>query len=727
MKSATRRCAFGAALTLTAAGLALACGFDFPQTLLDHRQDTLLGLRPTDWMSMQIGDLLPQVTDTLKANEGTNVTAADIERSEVDATHAAQLATMRAAKDGAAAYAAGDGLPEAVRLYAAGAVEFQHAATAARAKEDASAQLAAALSYFQNVLRLPDEQRAPRAMWASYMAGRVQRLAAGPAAPDRAIAYFQQTRDLARKGLPDPLGLAVASYGEEARIALEQGDVPHAAELYLEQAARGSAMARSSLGDIGERLAADPDLALQHIQDQRLQKLWFATVLAEGPHGYYLQRPGDGADLPNSWAARVIKVTAGMDRTKASRLDGLAAIAYTTGSFDLAASLAAGVNTPLAAVVRAKLALRAGDRGTAAKEFAAAISHRSGDKATEAAGLSDRGWSRLLAENGVLAMSRGDYADALQSLLEAGSEHWLDAAYVAERVLTLDELTGFANRHVPARTARDQRISTDPYWHDYFGTPPDTSRALRLLLARRQMREQQFDAALENFRNNDFAVDEKHPSLAAIAGEYVAAIRDSTKSWTRIKRAAALFKAAQLSKLYGMELLGYELAPDFSTFGGETTMNLKAEAGSYSGVDENSRVNANPPPEVRFHYRAVAFDLANRSADNLPPRSQAFAAVLCASLRWAQSGDDMDQARSQYRRYVREAAYVPWSPKFGARCEAPDFRRASAFLWQTRIHSARVALRPYKFPLVVLAMAAVVGGVFALRRRRIRARLNVAP
>ncbi len=263
MKSATRRCAFGAALTLTAAGLALACGFDFPQTLLDHRQDTLLGLRPTDWMSMQIGDLLPQVTDTLKANEGTNVTAADIERSEVDATHAAQLATMRAAKDGAAAYAAGDGLPEAMRLYVAGAVEFQRAATAARAKEDASAQLAARcrISRTCSGCRMSSERHGQcgRAIWPVGCNAWPQVLPR----PTARFAYFQQTRDLARKGLPDPLGLAVASYGEEARIALEQGDVPHAAELYLEQAARGSAMARSSLGDIGERLAADPDLALQ--------------------------------------------------------------------------------------------------------------------------------------------------------------------------------------------------------------------------------------------------------------------------------------------------------------------------------------------------------------------------------------------------------------------------------------------------------------------------------
>jgi hypothetical protein len=114
-----------------------------------------------------------------------------------------------------------------------------------------------------------------------------------------------------------------------------------------------------------------------------------------------------------------------------------------------------------------------------------------------------------------------------------------------------------------------------------------------------------------------------------------------------------------------------------------------------------------------------ARDSAKRSADHLPPRSQAFAAVLCASLRWARSNNDHDLATSLYQRYVLEGAYVGWSAKFGGRCEQPDFDRASALLWDMRMKSARAALRPYKIPLVGLAVAAVVAvALFVARRRK---------
>jgi hypothetical protein len=51
-------------------------------------------------------------------------------------------------------------------------------------------------------------------------------------------------------------------------------------------------------------------------------------------------------------------------------------------------------------------------------------------------------------------------------------------------------------------------------------------------------------------------------------------------------------------------------------------------------------------------------------------------------------------------------------------CEAPDFRAAQAFLWQSRIHAVRLALRPWKIPLAVLAAAVLAGcAVWVVRRR----------
>jgi len=169
-----------------------------------------------------------------------------------------------------------------------------------------------------------------------------------------------------------------------------------------------------------------------------------------------------------------------------------------------------------------------------------------------------------------------------------------------------------------------------------------------------------------------------------------------------------------------MELMGYELTPDFALYNGRMIRGGRDVAeGPYVTQDEVSRVNAKQTPEARFHYRGVALDLAKRAADYLPARSHAFAAVLCTSLRWARSNGDAALAQAIYQRYVSEGAYVGWSEKFGGRCEAPDFPKASKLLWQTRMHSARVAVRPYEIPLIVLVTGGVIGiGVLVVRRRR---------
>ena len=73
------------------------------------------------------------------------------------------------------------------------------------------------MAFFQAIDRLPAEQRKIRAVTAAYMRGRIhQRL--GQFAPARAD--FQAARRYAEAGAPDPMGLAVASLGEEARLDL---------------------------------------------------------------------------------------------------------------------------------------------------------------------------------------------------------------------------------------------------------------------------------------------------------------------------------------------------------------------------------------------------------------------------------------------------------------------------------------------------------------------------
>ena len=60
-----------------------------------------------------------------------------------------------------------------------------------------------------------------------------------------------------------------------------------------------------------------------------------------------------------------------------------------------------------------------------------------------------------MAELGVLKLSRGEFAQALDALLRSG--FWQDAAYVAERVLTTDELKTYVDQNWPMRETPHQR------------------------------------------------------------------------------------------------------------------------------------------------------------------------------------------------------------------------------------------------------------------------------
>jgi hypothetical protein len=71
---------------------------------------------------------------------------------------------------------------------------------------------------------------------------------------DKALEYYQMTRDLAKRGFADSAGLAVASIGWEARIRYRNGDYDKAIKLYLEQLAAGDLSAASSLSETGNAL-----------------------------------------------------------------------------------------------------------------------------------------------------------------------------------------------------------------------------------------------------------------------------------------------------------------------------------------------------------------------------------------------------------------------------------------------------------------------------------------
>jgi hypothetical protein len=855
------------ALTLLLAAIAgttlvIACGPDFPAQLLDDRKGTLLAT-PSNSFAYEASHLVP-AGDSLRSVESSYY--AEPQTGSPDDTDKAlgadlriRLAAMRHSKDGDAAYAAGAGVPPALRLYTAGAVDYRLAygsgAESLESARDSVAFAARAQRRFQAVLDLPPDAAAPRAVWAAYMlatlqaqalddatsdnAGAADTKAASAAARtarnirrDQAAHAFEVVRERARAGADDSQGLAVASYGEQARLyldgpngacsyealangdlctdAIAPADMKHALRLYAEQAAHGSDSALQSLRTLAEWALYDPAHVRSLIDDPLAQHLLVAYALARigdivdgkpdsafdtyavfdlnGQHGLADAGVGNAHITPNPLLATLVDALVTLPAERLDGADRVAALAYRVGRYDLAARLAGRLESPLAWWVRAKLATRQGDAAAAALAYAHAVQAF----AQNSGKLPAAGQTRLRGEQGVLSLSRGQYVEALDQLYQAAlgaqpgslpedgsaiGDYWNDLAYVAERVLTTEELRTYIDAHVPATQVPvvDMAHMDNAAQLDWMRQHPVmVADRLRQLLARRLMREDARAQALPYFPADDDArflsgvwVDGvyvlKPNHLRQAAADYDSALKQAHDAWRDNTRAQAWYRAALLARRQGMDLIGYEQDPDYAVYDGGYTYGAgrNADPDGRAYADSNdiaanaaSAANADTPagraardlpgpyvteeerrryaasearPYARFHYREIAADHAVAAAGLLPARSQAYAATLCRATRFI-IDDDPDRASSIYTRYVKEGAAVPFGATFGRECPEPDFRAAERFpyvqAWRmVRRHPVPAALAA---AAAVAVLAALTIAAVRLRRRRRARRLGQA-
>ncbi len=133
------------------------------------------------------------------------------------------------------------------------------------------------------------------------------------------------------------------------------------------------------------------------------------------------------------------------------------------------------------------------------------------------------------------------------------------------------------------------------------------------------------------------------------------------------RRAAALWQAAQITRLQGIELMGTELAPDWFIFGGnfelgtlEEQIEWRSEQGVLSASEaERTRFAAEPlEHNNRFHYRYIATDLAWEAASLMPDNSDETALVLCRAGTWLKNRDPKAADRF-YKALVRRCRQTP--------------------------------------------------------------------
>ena len=688
-------------------GSALACGPDFPMRLLDNRGQSLAEL-PEGNFNLEISRLGHAIAGLKNVTAATNIPG-DGYGDAPDYTHQRDTAEqagltpeqqalvkqLRSLTDARQVEEQGANLPPEHRLYLAGAVAFN------------AGDHGLAADYFQKVLALPAEQRPLRSTWAAYSLGRAlfaMNSGAG-ATPDllaQSRKAFEQTRQLSIDGFSDPLELGVASLGEEARVARTAGDWDNAIQLYATQNLHGSAVGYTSLKLLMADLAAMPDEQLAGLlKGKAVQQLVTASLISRLGWSFGDQPPNE---------QKLIKLLQSSTRGSLDNADRLAAMNYQQGDYASAkAFLEQAGDGGLAWWLRAKLAVRDGDKNAAAAAYAKAAQAFPQNESWGERRTPDWDYEtlqpkcRVEGESAILALQRGDYLQAFDQLYRSQGIYWFDAATVAERVLTLDELKQYVDTQVPAPPPLSQQ-DRDNY------VPLPVAASLRNLLGRRLLREERYDEAPAYFDN---------PDLQAKAKWYGQLRKEAESKWWPTSKAFAYYYAATLARYDGMELLGYEMSPDYVTFGGNYSLEApELKVGPLMSEGEVQRQQATvAQPDERFHYRYVATALASRAADHLPHSSQAFASVLCKASGW---GTSLQEQSAFYRRYVEEGPYVVWAGDFGHQCQEPDFQNADKRYVTQVTDAMRSTLRPYKKPLLISAVLAVTAAALLLISRRRR-------
>ncbi len=215
---------------------------------------------------------------------------------------------------------------------------------------------------------------------------------------------------------------------------------------------------------------------------------------------------------------------------------------------------------------------------------------------------------------GNLMITQGHLQEAITCFIKAGSYH--DAALIAERYIDTDTLKNYVDEfNITPATNRTIR-----YYYKEKDTESDRQN-LVYLLARRLFRDNRLPEALPYYPLD----------VQKMARVYQEALRKSgDKSLSKNIRSAHLFHAARIMRWQGMELCGTELSPDYAIINGVY---------SYCGMDEEITTlpempityrQTAPNHNVRFHYRMLALDLAERAERLAKTRHQRALILWCA-------------------------------------------------------------------------------------------------
>jgi len=563
-------------------------------------------------------------------------------------------------------------LPQEFILYTQGALAYY--------KNDFNA----AITKWKTLLSLPGKERSYKSVWAAFMIGKAYlSLRKYP----EAISYFEMTRQLRNVtscifsanyagGPPqlgpcfyDSLNLNEESYGWQALAELESGNYVSSIHHYLPQ------LDENSLSWICHRILELDETHLEKIfQDKISRNVLLAWMVSRSDF--------DSAIFEQDH--HLIEVLEKLEmKDPLDNADHMAWMFYNFGQMEDAKRWLklSKEKTPLAQWISAKILLRDGKLDAGLKKLAQVARYfeqhpyaypgRYETNVYEQHPYAYPGWyeinasrQQVYSEIGVLRLKRQDYVMALDAFSKG--RYWEDAAYVAERVLTSEEL----EEYLKGQTIQDNEIERS-----------HVLKNMRHLLARRLAREGEWEKAIVYMpvelkgKWSDQQANEpdgREKRIYKINPQeklkmfHQFLLQAKEESFPKNHRARAYYEAGLIMRQFGMELFGTELDPDWLTYNGwfdpgdnaltlrfgiveqmrvkernedvqeefkqaKTIVEKNKKQGGFlvGGEDEKKRVlTALPSPNRRFHYRYKAADLMWQAAQLLPNNNELKAVAL---------------------------------------------------------------------------------------------------
>lgn len=495
---------------------------------------------------------------------------------------------------------------------------------------------------WERLLNRPENERHYKSTWAAFMLGRSWE----DEDLEKARDYFKQVRDLAAQGFADPTGLAAASIGRQARLALRENNFQTALELYMDQySANGWGSAESLRVTLARAVQAGPKALAPLAVNPLTRRLVTAYLISQ-----YVPQGSGYDDSPaklhqeniKAWLYAVEK----MDVKDVESAEQFALAAYQANEMELAARwIQRSGASPTAQWLKAKLLLRGGKVAQATELLSQIVDNFPMEVSTndvldpqaaffEDLSIDDGSFSAghyVRGELGALRLTRREYVQSLDLLLRGNFPE--DAAYVADHVLTTDELKSYVDDNWPPFIPSD-----DENKNEAEQTNERLTSNIRYQLARRLTRESRGGEARAYYPT------EWQPAF----DEFIQALGTGwDESLAGSERAKALSAAAFMARTNGMELLGTESGPDWQMYGGNfegnvsenTRTNADAKAVTASADELHRAAEQKTDPDLRFHYRYQAAALAWEAAKLMPNNSDETASLLCSAGSWIKVSD----------------------------------------------------------------------------------------